>query len=54
VFPDPEVAAHLGEVLWMMDRRSEANRVWNNSLRENPESRILLDTVERLRNGAGS
>jgi len=54
VFPDPEVAAHLGEVLWMMDRRSEANRVWNNSLRENPESRILLDTIERLRNGAGS
>lgn len=53
VFPDPEVAAHLGEVLWMMDRRSEANRVWNNALRENPESPILLNTIERLRDGAG-
>ncbi len=54
VFPDAEVAAHLGEVLWMMGRRSEANRVWNDSLRENPESRILLGTNERLRNGARS
>lgn len=54
VFPDPEVAAHLGEVLWMMGRRSEANRVWNNSLRDNPDSPILLNTIERLRNGAGS
>lgn len=54
VFPDPEVAAHLGEVLWVMGRRSEANRVWNNSLRDNPDSPILLNTIERLRNGAGS
>jgi tetratricopeptide (TPR) repeat protein len=54
VFPDPEVAAHLGEVLWVMGRRSDANRVWNESLRENPESRILLDTIDRLRNGADS
>jgi hypothetical protein len=38
----------------MMGQRSEANRVWNDSLRENPESRILLDTIERLRNGADS
>jgi len=38
----------------MMGRRSEANRVWNNSLRDNPDSPILLNTIERLRNGAGS
>lgn len=54
VFPDAEVAAHLGEVLWMMGRRNEAERVWNNALRERPDSAILLNTIERLRNGAGS
>jgi len=54
VFPDAEVAAHLGEVLWMMGRHDEANRVWNEALRERPDSAILLNTIERLRNGAGS
>jgi tetratricopeptide (TPR) repeat protein len=54
VFPDAEVAAHLGEVLWMMGRRNEAERVWENALRERPDSTILLNTIERLRNGAGS
>jgi tetratricopeptide (TPR) repeat protein len=54
VFPDAEVAAHLGEVLWMMGRHDDANRVWNEALRERPDSAILLNTIERLRNGAGS
>jgi len=54
VFPDAEVAAHLGEVLWMMGRQDDANRVWNEALRERPDSAILLNTIERLRNGAGS
>jgi len=54
VFPDAEVAAHLGEVLWMMGRHDDANRVWNEALRERPDSAILLNTIERLRNGASS
>jgi tetratricopeptide (TPR) repeat protein len=54
VFPDAEVADHLGEVLWMMGRHDDANRVWNEDLRERPDSAILLNTIERLRNGAGS
>jgi tetratricopeptide (TPR) repeat protein len=47
-FPDPEVAAHLGEVLWMMGRDSAAVAVWSRALGESPEHTILLETVQRL------
>lgn len=53
-FPDPEVAAHLGEVLWVMGRQRDANRVWQESLAENPNAQIVLDTMERLRSRQGS
>lgn len=46
---DPEIAAHLGEVLWSLDRRDEANAVWNEALREHPDNDVLKDAVERLR-----
>lgn len=48
LFPDPEVAAHLGEVLWMMGRRSAANRIWNEALETAPDSKFVLETMERL------
>ncbi len=48
-FPNHEVAAHLGEVLWMLDRREEAERVWNEALAENPASEYVLPTMERLK-----
>lgn len=54
VFPDPEVAAHLGEVLWAMGRQREANRIWENALRENPEAQVILNTIERLKSRQGS
>lgn len=46
--PDPEVAAHLGEVLWVIGDKEEAQRVWNETLSENPNSSIILDTIKRL------
>lgn len=48
-FPDHEVAAHLGEVLWVLDRREEAERIWEEALAENPESEYVLPTMERLK-----
>ncbi len=48
-FPDHEVAAHLGEVLWTLDRRQEAESVWAEALAENPESEFILPTMERLK-----
>ena len=48
-FPNHEVAAHLGEVLWMLDRRDEAERIWEQALENNPESEYVLPTMERLK-----
>jgi tetratricopeptide (TPR) repeat protein len=47
--PDPEIGAHLGEVLWVMGNRSEANRVWDESLKGAPDNETLRQTVERFR-----
>ena len=45
---DPEVAAHLGEVLWSLGRRKEAREVWEKALKQHPEQPKLLDTIKRL------
>ncbi len=50
-FPDHEVAAHLGEVLWMLGRHEEAERIWAEALAENPQSEYILPTMERLKSG---
>ena len=47
-FPDHEVAAHLGEVLWKLDRNSEAKRVWKQGLEQEPNSPIITDTLKRF------
>ena len=47
-FPNPEVAAHLGEVLWVQGRQFEARDVWRDGLSRVPDHPIILDTVRRL------
>ena len=47
-YPDGEVGAHLGEVLWTEGKKEEAKKVWNNSLRQQPDHPILRSTLERL------
>ncbi len=47
-FPDPEVAAHLGEVLWVQGRQFEARDVWRDGLIRVPNHPIILETVKRL------
>ncbi len=46
--PDSEIAAHLGEVLWVTGEREEARRVWNDALKRDPDSRYILETQGRL------
>jgi tetratricopeptide (TPR) repeat protein len=48
MFPDAEVAAHLGEVLWAMGDKLEAKDVWRKALEKNPDSQIIKDTLLRL------
>ncbi|MBT8446285.1 MAG: tetratricopeptide repeat protein, partial [Gammaproteobacteria bacterium] len=45
---DPEVAAHLGEVLWVMGDRDAAREILEAALETSPESEILLDVIQRL------
>jgi Flp pilus assembly protein TadD len=47
--PDAEIGAHLGEVLWVMGEREEANRVWQESLKASPENETLQKTIKRLK-----
>ncbi len=44
---DPEVAAHLGEVLWALDQREEARRVWEKARAAAPEHAYLLRVIDR-------
>ena len=46
--PDPVVAAHLGEVLWVLGNREEAREIWNAALEDAPDNEVLLETIERL------
>lgn len=47
-FPDAEVAAHLGEVLWVKGDTEEAMVIWRAALLRDPASPILLKTLRRL------
>jgi tetratricopeptide (TPR) repeat protein len=48
LFPDAEVAAHLGEVLWVMGDKSAATRVWRNALATQPDSEHIRSAMQRL------
>ena len=47
--PDPEIAAHLGEVLWARGQRDEAGKLWQTSLQTHPQNEVLLETLRRLK-----
>ncbi|WP_051938054.1 tetratricopeptide repeat protein [Ferriphaselus sp. R-1] len=47
--PDPEVAGHLGEVLWMKGDKVEAEKVWGESLKANPGNAPLEATIKRVK-----
>lgn len=49
LMPDHEIAAHLGEVLWVTGNKKEAQQVWQRGLQLHPESPIILETINRLR-----
>jgi len=46
--PDAEIAAHLGEVLWAMDRKSQAMTIWKEGKKLNAQNETLLETLKRL------
>lgn len=48
VFPDAEIAAHLGEVHWALDDKQTAKDIWKKALEKTPDSEIIKDTLLRL------
>jgi tetratricopeptide (TPR) repeat protein len=46
--PDGEIAAHLGEVLWVTGNREEAREVWQDALIRDPDHKYLMRTIQRL------
>jgi len=45
---DPEIAAHLGEVLWTSGDKNAAIEIWEGSLKENPKDKALLDVMKKF------
>ncbi|SOD40792.1 tetratricopeptide repeat protein [Nitrosovibrio sp. Nv4] len=46
--PDPEIAAHLGEVLWVQGTKEEATEVWQSALKNHPDNEVLLSTMKKF------
>lgn len=45
---NPEIAAHLGEVLWHLQQTDKAQAIWSKALKDYPNNRYLLQTLERF------
>ncbi len=46
---DAEIAAHLGEVLWVTGDRRRAETVWKRALERSPDNEVLLGTIRKLK-----
>jgi tetratricopeptide (TPR) repeat protein len=46
---DPEIAAHLGEVLWKQGKLEEAKKLWASALKDFPENDVLLATAKKFK-----
>lgn len=46
--PDPEIAAHTGEVLWMLGRKEEARHTLREAQKKDPSSEILTEAIKRF------
>jgi tetratricopeptide (TPR) repeat protein len=47
--PDTEIAAHLGEVLWVMGQQDEARRIWREGRSRDASNDVLRETLARLK-----
>ena len=45
---DPEIAAHLGEVLWKQGLQAEAKKIWASALKAFPENDVLMATAKKF------
>ena len=48
LYPDAEIAAHLGEVLWVTGDQQEALKVWQKGVELSPNSDLISNVMKRL------
>ena len=48
VNPDPEIVAHLGEVLWVQGDHEQALKVWGESLKAHPDNPLLQAVMKKF------
>lgn len=53
-YPDPEVAAHYGEALWVSGNEEQARVIWEEGLEQDPDHDILIETIQRLTGNGNS
>ena len=46
--PDPEIASHLGEVLWVKGVRDEARRIWTDTAEKHPDNETLQQAMRKF------
>ena len=46
---DPEIAVHLGEVLWKLGHQEDARKLWREAKAKDPQNDALKSTLSRLR-----
>ena len=47
--PNPEISAHLGEILWMLGNKDEARQVWQEGIKLSPNDPVIQETLNRLK-----
>jgi Flp pilus assembly protein TadD len=45
--PDAEIAAHLGEVMWVTGDKVGARRIWSEGRKQEADNKTLLETIGR-------
>ena len=48
IMPDPEIAAHLGEVQWSLGDSDSAMQTWNQGLQQVEDHKTIVTTMRRL------
>ena len=45
---DPEIAAHIGEVLWALGRQDDARKTWTDAQKKYPDNESLGDAIKKF------
>lgn len=46
---DPEIAAHLGEVLWSLGRHDDALKIWDDAIKAHPDNEAVVGTRKKFK-----